>query len=101
MSKIVLEMLQYSDNDFIFDTSWNSLSVQSKFDQKLKSLWQKKEDEGLFRYKYKVESKKKLPGKYGFPTVVSVLFQCFVFNHTYCILIIFIKYTNIPSVEHR
>lgn len=69
-----MEMFQYSDNDFIFNTSWNSLSVQSKFDENVKNLWQKKEDQGLFRYKYKVESVKKLPGKYGFPAVVSVFF---------------------------
>lgn len=67
-------MFQYSDNDFIFDTSWNSLSVQSKFDEKLKSLWQKKEDEGLFRYKYKIESLIKLSGKYGFLAVVSIIY---------------------------
>lgn len=49
------------------------MSVESKFEEKLKSLWQKIEDEGLlFRYKYKIEELTKLPGKYGFLAVVSV-----------------------------
>lgn len=65
-------MYQYSDNDFIFITSWKSLSEQSEFDQKLKSLWEEKDQEGLFRYKYHVERFIELPGKYGFLAVVSL-----------------------------
>lgn len=49
------------------------MSVESKFEEKLKGLWQRIEDEGLlFRYKYKVEELIKLSGKYGFLAVVSV-----------------------------
>lgn len=72
-------MFQFSDDDFIFTTSWKSLSVQSKFDEKLRSLWQEKEDEGLFRYKYKIENLIKLPGKYEFFAVVS-FFNSIIFN---------------------
>lgn len=68
-------MFQYSDDDFIFTTSWKSLSIQSKLDEKLKGLWKEKEDVGLFRYKYKIENLIKLPGKYGFLAVVSFSIQ--------------------------
>lgn len=64
-------MFQYSNNDFIHTTSWKSLSPQSKFDEKLKCLWQEKEKQGLFRYTYKIEKLIKLSSKYGFPAVVS------------------------------
>jgi len=66
-------MFYYDDKDLILTTSWNSLSVNSKFDKSLKSLWREKEDEGLFRYKYKEENVTMLPGKYGFLSVVSLL----------------------------
>lgn len=66
-------MFYYDDKDLIFTTSWKSLSVNSKFDESLKSLWKQKEDEGLFRYKYKEENVITLPGKYGFLAVVSLL----------------------------
>lgn len=69
---VVREMYRYGDNDFIFTTSWDSMSAQSEFDEKLKTQWQTIEDEGLFRYKYKIEESVKLPGKYGFLAVVSV-----------------------------
>jgi len=67
-------MFYYDDKDLIFTTSWNTTSsVNSKFDESLKSLWKEKEDEGLFRYKYKEENVIMLPGKYGFLAVVSLL----------------------------
>lgn len=65
-------MFRHSDDDFIFTTSWkNSPLVQSEFDKKLMALWKEREDKGLFRYTYKVESIIELPGKYRFPAVVS------------------------------
>lgn len=66
-------MFYYDDIDLIFTTSWKSLTVNSKFDESLKSLWKDKEDKGLFRYKYKEENVIVLPGKYGFLAVVSLL----------------------------
>lgn len=71
-------MLRYSENDFVFTTSWKSLDVQSGFDEKLRGLWLEKEDQELFRYKYQIERSIELPGKYGFPAVVSFLFVIFV-----------------------
>jgi hypothetical protein len=64
-------MFCYDDKDLIFTTSWESLSAYSKFDESLKILWKEKENEGLFRYKYKEENVIVLPGKYGFLAVVS------------------------------
>lgn len=72
-------MFYYDDKDLIFTTSWKSLSVNSKFDESLKRLWKEKEDEGLFRYKYKEENAIILPGKYGFLAVVSLL------DYIYCL----------------
>lgn len=71
-------MFQYSNDDFIYATSWKSLSIQSKFDEKLKCSWQEKEKQGLFRYIYKIEKVVELPGKYGFPAVVSSQIKCFI-----------------------
>ncbi|VVC29684.1 Hypothetical protein CINCED_3A003101 [Cinara cedri] len=65
------KMFQYNNDDFIYTTSWKSLSVQSKFDEKLKCLWREKEEKGLFRYTYKIEKLIKLPGKYEFPAVLN------------------------------
>lgn len=65
-------MFYYDDKDLIFTTSWKSLSVNSKFDESLKSLWREKEDQGLFRYKYKEENVIVLPGKYGFLAVLNI-----------------------------
>lgn len=73
-------MFQYSDKDFIFSTSWKSLDVQSKFDEKLRGLWREKEDQELFRYKYKIERSIELPGKYGFLAVVSNFFMNLILN---------------------
>lgn len=73
-------MFQYNDKDFIYTTSWKSLDVQSKFDEKLKNLWQEKEDQELFKYKYKIECSIELPGKYGFLAVVSFFFMYFIIN---------------------
>lgn len=64
-------MFEFNEKDFIFSTYWNSLVDESEFDRKLKSLWQEKNEKGLFRYEYKVESLNELSGKYRFIAAVS------------------------------
>lgn len=64
-------MFEFNEKDFIFSTYWNSLADESEFDRKLKSLWQEKNEKGLFRYKYNVESLNELSGKYRFIAAVS------------------------------
>ncbi|XP_050436798.1 GDP-D-glucose phosphorylase 1 isoform X2 [Adelges cooleyi] len=64
-------MFEFNDTDLIFETSWSSLSAQSRFDVELKSSWSDKEQYELFRYKYQVERFVRMPGKFGFLAVLN------------------------------
>ncbi|GLH09054.1 GDP-D-glucose phosphorylase 1 [Gryllus bimaculatus] len=56
----------YSENDFIFETSWGDSAKLSSFDVALQTKWQSAVDNGYFRYTLNILNTKRLPGKFSF-----------------------------------
>ena len=59
----------YTDDDFIFETKWNS-NKNSEFDSILQTKWNYAAEKGYFRYQLNIEQSKVLPGRYSFLTQV-------------------------------